>query len=139
MKRREPWALSQRTLYRIYFSCAASECQGQFCDFEQFLPLSPRNSTAFSLTTPGKRDKITQVQTEKPVGAVINRPCRKMFGILRAMDDRPYNAICGHGGIGRLGGFRFHCESVQVRVLLPAPKRNGRQKPPVFCSQNIKF
>ena len=29
----------------------------------------------------------------------------------------------GHGGIGRLGGFRFHCESVQVRVLLPAPNK----------------
>ena len=29
----------------------------------------------------------------------------------------------GHGGIGRLGGFRFHCESVQVRVLLPAPDK----------------
>ena len=34
-----------------------------------------------------------------------------------------YKKICGHGGIGRLGGFRFHCESVQVRVLLPAPYR----------------
>ena len=30
--------------------------------------------------------------------------------------------IRGHGGRGRLGGFRFHCESVQVRVLLPAPR-----------------
>lgn len=35
------------------------------------------------------------------------------------------NRICGHGGIGRLGGFRFHCESVQVRVLLPAPIIKG--------------
>ena len=34
--------------------------------------------------------------------------------------------ICGHGGIGRLGGFRFHCESVQVRVLLPAPNKKER-------------
>ena len=34
--------------------------------------------------------------------------------------------ICGHGGIGRLGGFRFHCESVQVRVLLPAPNKTER-------------
>ena len=33
------------------------------------------------------------------------------------------NRLCGHGGIGRLGGFRFHCESVQVRVLLPAPRK----------------
>ena len=33
--------------------------------------------------------------------------------------------IRGHGGIGRLGGFRFHCESVQVRVLLPAPNQNN--------------
>ena len=31
--------------------------------------------------------------------------------------------ICGRGGIGRLGGFRFLCESVQVRVLSPAPYR----------------
>ena len=31
------------------------------------------------------------------------------------------NCICGRGGIGRLGGFRFLCESVQVRVLSPAP------------------
>ena len=35
-----------------------------------------------------------------------------------------YNkSLRGHGGIGRLGGFRFHCESVQVRVLLPAPNQ----------------
>ena len=37
--------------------------------------------------------------------------------------NQRYKRICGHGGIGRLGGFRFHCESVQVRVLLPAPKQ----------------
>ena len=28
---------------------------------------------------------------------------------------------CGYGGIGRHDGFRFHCESMQVRVLLSAP------------------
>ena len=33
------------------------------------------------------------------------------------------HTFCGHGGIGRLGGFRFHCFGVQVRVLLPAPYR----------------
>ena len=31
-------------------------------------------------------------------------------------------SLCGRGGIGRLGGFRFLCVSVQVRVLSPAPK-----------------
>ena len=30
---------------------------------------------------------------------------------------------CGRGGIGRLIGFRFQRESVQVRVLSPAPYR----------------
>ena len=35
------------------------------------------------------------------------------------------NKICGCGGIGRLGGFRFLCVSVQVRVLSPAPKRRA--------------
>ena len=37
--------------------------------------------------------------------------------------------ICGRGGIGRLGGFRFLCESVQVRVLSPAPKKEGAKAP----------
>ena len=34
-----------------------------------------------------------------------------------------HKRICGRGGIGRLGGFRFLCESVQVRVLSPAPNQ----------------
>ena len=40
--------------------------------------------------------------------------------------------IRGHGGIGRLGGFRFHCESVQVRVLLPAPTKKSPLRA-LFC------
>ena len=39
------------------------------------------------------------------------------------LHDKIQRSICGHGGIGRLGGFRFHCDSVQVRVLLPAPNQ----------------
>lgn len=31
--------------------------------------------------------------------------------------------ICGHGGIGRRVRFRILCSFVQVRPLLPAPKR----------------
>ena len=31
------------------------------------------------------------------------------------------DAVCGHGEIGIHDGFRFHCESVQVQILLPAP------------------
>ena len=37
--------------------------------------------------------------------------------------NQRYKRICGRGGIGRLGGFRFLCESVQVRVLSSAPYR----------------
>ena len=40
---------------------------------------------------------------------------------------------CGRGGIGRLGGFRFLCESVQVRVQSPAPLEKGRLRPSFFC------
>ena len=32
--------------------------------------------------------------------------------------------ICGYGGIGRHAGFRFPWETVQVQVLLPAPRQN---------------
>ena len=31
--------------------------------------------------------------------------------------------ICGRGETGRHVGFRFQCESVQVQVLSPVPKR----------------
>ena len=54
-------------------------------------------------------------------GALTGKaPFSLTISCLRVTMKRP---ICGHGGIGRLGGFRFHCESVQVRVLLPAPKQ----------------
>ena len=46
----------------------------------------------------------------------------KLPRITSAGKNQRYKRIRGHGGIGRLGGFRFHCVSVQVRVLLPAPK-----------------
>ena len=58
----------------------------------------------------------------KEIVRFATKSLRKPF-----IDNAPapwYNkSQCGHGGIGRLGGFRFHCESVQVRVLLPAPKQ----------------
>ena len=38
----------------------------------------------------------------------------------------PRRQTCGYGGIGRHDGFRFHWETVQVQVLLPAPHRRGR-------------
>ena len=38
--------------------------------------------------------------------------------------NQRHKRICGRGGIGRLGGFRFLCESVQVRVLSPAPNKH---------------
>ena len=84
---------------------------------EEILP----NANIFSitdltlpLTMLPARDRITgQIKrTALPRSA---SPCKR----------KEANRICGHGGIGRLGGFRFHCESVQVRVLLPAP-RKGR-------------
>ena len=79
----------------------------------------PLNANIFSitdltlpLTMLPARDRITgQIKrTALPRSA---SPCKR----------KEANRICGHGGIGRLGGFRFHCESVQVRVLLPAPYR----------------
>ena len=63
MKRREPWAHSQRTLYRIYFSGGTPECQGQFCKIEQFPILffqhPPQKPPAFALTTGSERGRIT--------------------------------------------------------------------------------
>ena len=41
--------------------------------------------------------------------------------IIPAPSRRP---ICGYGGIGRHDGFRFHWATVQVQVLLPAPRRS---------------
>ena len=66
------------------------------------------------LTMLPARDRITgQIKrTALPRSA---SPCKR----------KEANRICGHGGIGRLGGFRFHCESVQVRVLLPAPTKKN--------------
>ena len=33
--------------------------------------------------------------------------------------------ICGYGGIGRRAGFRFRWATVQVRPLLPVPKKHN--------------
>ena len=36
--------------------------------------------------------------------------------------------MCGYGGIGRHAGFRFQWATVQVQVLLPAPKRRESER-----------
>ena len=76
------------------------------------------------LTMLPARDRITgQIKrTALPRSA---SPCKR----------KEANRICGHGGIGRLGGFRFHCESVQVRVLLPAPTK----KEPLSTKTKVLF
>ena len=92
----------------------------------------PLNANIFSitdltlpLTMLPARDRITgQIKrTALPRSA---SPCKR----------KEANRICGHGGIGRLGGFRFHCESVQVRVLLPAPRKGRPEGLPFLGAGN---
>ena len=75
MKRREPWALSQRTLYRIYFSCGAPECQGEFCVFPEFLRPFRGKTTAFSLTMPARHDRIAPHAGMVELGSDANAAC----------------------------------------------------------------
>ena len=44
-----------------------------------------------------------------------------------ARADAPYKE-CGYGGIGRRAGFRFLWATVQVQLLLSAPKRRAIAK-----------
>ena len=36
------------------------------------------------------------------------------------------NVFCGYGGTGRRAGFRFQWETVEVQILLAAPKKANR-------------
>ncbi len=38
-------------------------------------------------------------------------------------------SVCGYGGTGRRAGFRFRWISVQVQILLPAPKSSAHVRP----------
>ena len=79
------------------------------------VPLSLRTSAHTGVA-------IRSLKAGLPVLYIVDQGKRSTSGTSPCKNQR-YNSICGHGGIGRLGGFRFHCESVQVRVLLPAPKK----------------
>ena len=54
-----------------------------------------------------------------------HRRRRQMSGTATGRQAKKFH-ICGCGGIGRLIGFRFQRESVQVRVLSSAPNKKGK-------------
>ena len=85
--------LRHRTPYRIYFTSTLPNCQGQ------------RRNILYNLPREAGADW---------------QDCTVVIKYKSCWNRE--EKISGHGGIGRLGGFRFHCVSVQVRVLLPAPK-----------------
>ena len=59
-----------------------------------------------------------------------HRRRRQMSGTATGNDNEKLK-ICGCGGIGRLIGFRFQRESVQVRVLSSAPKYSNPNLLPI--------
>ena len=103
--------LGQRTPYRIYFTRRLPECQGK------------KRKDLYNLYEGLRR--VTTLRLPAFFRLTFPEPRGKI------------TAQCGRGGIGRLGGFRFLCVSVQVRVLSPAPINKGRQKPPLiyWCSR----
>ena len=47
--------------------------------------------------------------------------------------------ICGYGGTGRRAGFRFQWATMQVQVLLSAPKRRLQKQSSFFVNISLKI